>query len=215
VEADVLFASSKSAASTSSMGDPWSKTGVQKLDPAYQVRKGSFFQPGKVFAVFWVEGAGTVNKKATESLMEPTQRELLELNPTTSTALYGSTIFTHVRRMVVIRNRRGSCWCVSIGTYGGRGLSKLGLSKDDVNAHTIIYDKHIGPVYLTNEPRSNKRPIAVDMVDGVTLSSASRIHLGKPYNVEWNLKVRDIGQVVPEDLEALVGYVKEEIFGPV
>lgn len=47
------------------------------------------------------------------------------------------------------------------------------------------------------------------MVLNETLDAASRVHLGKPYNVEWNVKVMDIGQVVEKDLQALGGYVKQ------
>ncbi|KAK5091688.1 hypothetical protein LTR05_001873 [Lithohypha guttulata] len=186
---------------------------AQMLNPAYKQRGGTWFKPGKVFAILWHEGAGEPRKKTTDALMDPGQQELRDLNPALSQARFGSTVFTHIRRMVVIRNRHGSCWCVSIGTYGGRGLLKSGLSEDDINAHAVIYDTDKGPKYFKNEPRSNKREIAVVTVKNASLDPASRVHLGNPYDVEWNLKVMDIGQVVPEDLEALIGFVKDELFG--
>lgn len=186
---------------------------IQKLRPAYKQRNGDWYKPGKVFAIVWHEAAGESRKKTTDSLMDPRAQEAYELNPALTKARFDSTVFTHIRRMVVVRNRHGFCWCVPIGTYGGRGLTKSGLSANDIKAHTVIHDAEKKPRYFENERKSNKREIAVAMAEGQSLDPASRIHLGKPYNVEWNLKVMDVGQVVPEDLEALIGYVRDEVFG--
>lgn len=192
---------------------------IRKLSSAYRLRSGSWFRTGKVFAIVWHEAAGEVKKtkkrRPVDELMEPREHEKLLINTSLSSAPYESTVFTHVRRMVVIRNRHGSCWCVPIGTYGGRGLCKRGLSEADINAHTVIYDTNKSPIFIGNEPRSSKRPIGVKLASGVSLDPASRIHLAKPYSVEWNLKVMDCGDVVREDLPALVAYVKDALFGDI
>ena len=175
----------------------------EKLGRKYKIRTNGkdFFVPGKVFAILWTEA--TSKRMATEELMKPRKNESL------SVVRFGETVFTHIRRMVVVRSRKGSSWCVSIGTYEGQGLLKRGLKEDDINDHTIIYDVNKGVEYLEGEPRSRKRPIGVEMIRGETLDSASRVHLGKPYNVEWNVKVMDIGQVTKQDLPALLDYVKQ------
>jgi len=177
------------------------------LSPGYKVRRNAkdFFVPGKVFAILWTEATNKKmpKKMATEDLLKPRRDESL------SVVRYGETVFTHVRRMVVVRSRKGYSWCVSIGTYGGQGLGKPGLKPEDIADHTVIYDIDKKVVFLDDEPRSARRPIGVQMVKGETLDPASRIHLGKPFNVEWNVKVMDVGQVVPKDLPALLLYVKQ------
>lgn len=42
------------------------------------------------------------------------------------------------------------------------------------------------------------------------MSPASRLRFGKVYPIEWNVKVKDIGMIVPEDLSKLILYWKEE-----
>lgn len=56
-----------------------------------------------------------------------------------------------------------------------------------------------------------KDPIAVEPADSsLTMPVSSRIRFGKTYPIEWNVKVKDIGRVVPEDLRKLITYWKEE-----
>lgn len=191
---------------------------IRGLGPLYRQRQGNtWYKPGKMFAIVWHEAAGEPSrkKKATDDLMDPREKGKFAYSgdSSRSPAAYGTTVYTFVRRLIVIRNRHGSCWCVPVGTYGGRGLRKPGLTRKDINAHAVVFDAARQPVYLLDEPISNKRPIAIKMATGATLDQASRLHLGKPYSVEWNVKVMDVGDVVPEDLEALISYVKEELFG--
>lgn len=114
--------------------------------------------------------------------------------------------------MVFINNKSGACWCVAIDTYWGRGLFKHRSPRADIDAHAIIYDSSKSPRPISKEPESAKRPIAMKMAVNQALSHASRIHLGQPYTVKHDVKVMDVGQVVAEDLETLIGYVKEELF---
>ncbi|KAL1592618.1 hypothetical protein SLS60_011034 [Paraconiothyrium brasiliense] len=56
-----------------------------------------------------------------------------------------------------------------------------------------------------------KRPIRIDPADSsITLELASRLHYAKAYPIEMNVKVNDIGNVAPEDLQALMMYYQEE-----
>lgn len=172
----------------------------------------TFFRPGRVFAILWHEGVGeSSSKKATDALMEPKPSDKFNSGTTVARGRYNEPVFGHIQRMVVINTRRASCWCVSIGTYGGRGLTKKGLLKDEINAHAIIYDVERGVQSLKNEPSTKQRPIGVKMAEGESLDIASRVHLGKPYIVETNLKVMNVGQVVPKDLEYLLTAIKIEL----
>ena len=171
------------------------------LKKAYKVRKSEFFNKGRVFSILWPEPLG---QSQTKNTMKSVVR-----------GPHGQDIFVHPRRMVVVQNRHGACWCVAINSYGGRGLLKTGFKAADIEAHTVIYDSTKRPMYLSAagrpEPRSNKREIAVKMAASqLTLESASRVHLGHPYTVNHNLKVQDIGQVVEEDLQVLIAYVRAE-----
>jgi hypothetical protein len=42
------------------------------------------------------------------------------------------------------------------------------------------------------------------------MDKASRLHYGKPYPIEMNVKVKDIGNVDPQDLSNLLRYYREE-----
>ena len=55
-----------------------------------------------------------------------------------------------------------------------------------------------------------KDPIAITPTDGYqVMSSAARLHYAKVYLIEMNVKVKDIGDVVPEDLHNLISNYKE------
>lgn len=42
------------------------------------------------------------------------------------------------------------------------------------------------------------------------LSHLSRLRFGKTYSIEWNVKVKDLGMVVDEDMPKLLYYYKQE-----
>jgi hypothetical protein len=54
------------------------------------------------------------------------------------------------------------------------------------------------------------RPIAVKMEKEQKLDKMSRINFGKHYTVEWNVKVMNVGRVVPDSMSAFVGYYYNE-----
>jgi hypothetical protein len=55
-----------------------------------------------------------------------------------------------------------------------------------------------------------KSPIAIEPTEpNVTLSPYSRIHLGRTYNIECNVKVRDIGMIVQEHKAILLRHDRE------
>ncbi|KAK5945606.1 hypothetical protein PMZ80_002811 [Knufia obscura] len=178
---------------------------------AYKLRSPDFFTSGKVFAILWPEPAGSSTGRAASARSQASARgKNFVLGPR------GEEIYVHPRRMVVITTRHGYCWCVSVTTYSGRALLKPGLSREDINSHAIIYDSTKKPKRIRldgqDEPRTIKRPIAVQMTGSdETLDVASRIPLGEPSTVKYNVKVMDIGQVTAEDLQVLIANVKEEL----
>lgn len=169
---------------------------------ASRLRRSGFFKPGKVFAVAVLGRgpAGQTTGSTTDAVNGP----------------LGENTYVHIRRMVVIRSGHGYCWCITISTYDGRGLFKAGFTQTDVDAHAIIYDSKKQPVCLKLgalvEPQSTKRPIAVEMTDlQDTIDPSSRLHLGRPFTVEHNSKVKEVGKVVDKDLKTLIAYVKNEL----
>jgi hypothetical protein len=56
-----------------------------------------------------------------------------------------------------------------------------------------------------------KDPIEIVPKDATeTMHAASRLRLGKIHSIEWNVKVREIGQVAGKHMSRLVKYFKEE-----
>lgn len=99
-----------------------------------------------------------------------------------------------------------------ISTYSERGTLKPGCNPRE---HAVIYNKGIDPetCYLEGERENGlcKEPIEVDAGNsGSYLKPRSRIRFGKAYSIEWNVKVKDIGKVVPRDMSKLLAYYEEE-----
>jgi hypothetical protein len=99
-----------------------------------------------------------------------------------------------------------------VNTYGGRGVSKPGLSKADREAHTIIYMSDTEPTKLREESDLNKKPIAVDKSSpDQKLHSSSRLNFAKIHTVNWNVKVMNVGRVARESMPLLVTYWKQSL----
>jgi hypothetical protein len=97
----------------------------------------------------------------------------------------------------------------AISTYSGRATLKRGCIPSE---HSIIYVEGAHPVMYDGEALT-KAPIAVRPAasePNLVLKPASRLHYGKAYPVEMNVKVKDLGDVVPEDLTNLLAYYIQE-----
>ncbi|KAL8774282.1 MAG: hypothetical protein Q9209_001033 [Squamulea sp. 1 TL-2023] len=76
-------------------------------------------------------------------------------------------------------------------TYSGQGAAKKSVDK---NAHAIIFTSTSPPEKLPGEHGMNKSPLRVIPVRAdEKLDSRSRVNLAKPYSIEWNTKVKEIG----------------------
>jgi hypothetical protein len=180
----------------------------EELDRRYFVRKDAskFFGVGRVFAMLWHEGKQDPKGRflSDDESSEPLRQ-----------GRYGERVFARIVRMVVVRQRHGYCWCIPINTYNSQGLLKKGLTREDCEAHAIIYMSGTAPFATDEETRlMTKKPIkvAATFLDQ-KLNKMSRLNFGKPYSVEWNVKVMDIGKVAEDSIPYLETYWRNEAMG--
>ncbi|KAF2030974.1 hypothetical protein EK21DRAFT_25172, partial [Setomelanomma holmii] len=134
-------------------------------------------------------------------------------NPAMIQGRWGQVIHSQIRRFVVVRVKANQHFveACSITTYGGRGCLKPGCYPSE---HTAVYLKGCTPQYLEGERERgmDKDPVAIEATDiNETMDPISRLRLGKVYSIECNVKVRDIGKVVPEDMGKLLHYHRQEM----
>ncbi|KAL6710624.1 hypothetical protein ACN47E_008672 [Coniothyrium glycines] len=168
---------------------PQKNSYCEPLDPSYYVRDGKFFKVGKVFSVLFTEAAGT---------------NVTSYNKAFSAVIYGELAHTQIRRFIVVKQKREYCFAVPIFTYGNQGTKKHGVVAKE---HSIVYTIGYRPTLLENEIGIIKEPIAVVNAAGLpALSIASRIYFGIHHPIQFNVKVKDLGDVYPPHLVNLKGY---------
>ncbi|KAI4140016.1 MAG: hypothetical protein L6R39_005999 [Caloplaca ligustica] len=163
-----------------------------RLDPKdFFVRRppGEFFVVGKVFIMLHTEAAGAhVNDHSSFGF---------------STVAFEELAYSQLRRFVVVRVKAQENYCLCVGA------GKPGV---DQKAHTIIYTGHRAPAKLDTEDRMRKSAIRVIPVrHDEKLDPKSRVNMGKMYTVEWNTKVKEIGQVDKQSMVTLINYWKQII----
>ena len=183
----------------------------EELDHRYQKRlkdANNFFVVGKVFAMLWHEGAGD-KKHGPLSQVGPYKVEKYDKKG----GKYREEVFSHIRRMAVVKARHGYCWCIPINTYSYQGVAKKGLSDVDRQAHAIIYmDDTKLAISSKEKGMMFKTPIAVTATNSEQkLHVMSRINFGKVYSVEWNVKVMPVGRVNAQSMAAFTGYWHNEV----
>ncbi|USP75080.1 uncharacterized protein yc1106_02354 [Curvularia clavata] len=170
---------------------------VEPLDSSYYVRSSSFFVVGRVFSVLFSEAAGATATPYNDSF---------------SCVKHGELVYSQIRRFIVVSTRHGFCYAVPIFTYGNQATTKRGV---DPSAHSIAYSMGSSYTLLRGESTLEKQPICIMMAQGVpSLSVASRIFFGIHHAIQHNVKVKDIGQVHPNDLRNLLSHWKGENLGP-
>jgi hypothetical protein len=170
------------------------------VDPSFYVRSKSFFYEGKVFSVIMNETAGTT---ATAS------HRATDYNTSMSFVKYqDNMVYTNVRRFVVVRQKREFCLACPIYTYSGRATTKPGVQASE---HGIAYSWGSQPTLLLGEFGITKPSLTVVMAEGEkVLDKASRIYYGIHHPVQYNVKVKDIGHVVPGQVHLLISNWKAE-----
>lgn len=158
-------------------------------------RPRNFFKVGKVFRVLWSEPAGDQNTLVSA------------LEKGTSFGRFGETVFSKVRRFVVIKEGYTFCGAIPIVTYGRRGVTKPGVTKSE---HGIIYTGRTAPDPMPEEaPARGEQPMRPDPICVNTdnredkLDQLSRIDYGKVYTIEHNVKVQAFGEVRSKSVNSL------------
>jgi hypothetical protein len=116
-------------------------------------------------------------------------------------------------RFVVVEQKPGHSICLRISTYGGQGTMKHGVVAADhaaiVAAGTPpwLYEQNTHGENLTRHPIEVK----VETSDPAhAISPKARVNLTKPYTVEHNIYIQNIGRVVGQDsLQRLKEYYAE------
>jgi hypothetical protein len=179
----------------------------ETLDERYYVRSDGqkFFVLGRVFAMLWHESAGAPPKGPQLSNKE-------HFSPY-RTGRYREPIHSHILRMVVVRERHGYCWCIPINTYSGRGLLKPGFHREDWKSHAIIYMDNTRPwASVEEESLMSKKPIAVRAASSdQKLNKMSRLNFGRPYSVQWNVKVMNVGKITQDSMPRFESYWRNEV----
>jgi hypothetical protein len=178
---------------------------TELLDPNYILRSDArtFFSAGRVFSMMFHENLGLKHGDPRITNYDP---RYVTKGPK------DEYIYSHIRRMAVIRQRHGYCICVPINSYRRRGISEKDF-REEGQAHAIVYSSHRAtpPAALPGEPRFTKRPIAVVLKNGQDLGDASRIHFGKFHSIEWNIKVMTVGHIAERSMADFEAYWRQEL----
>jgi hypothetical protein len=172
------------------------------VDPRFYVRSKDFFFEGKVFSVIMNETAG-------ETTGHPTD---YNTSKSINAVKYkDSMVYTNARRFVVVRQKREYCFACPIYTYSGRGTTKPGVQASE---HGIAYSYGCQPTLLPGEFGITKASLTVVMTEGERdLEAASRIYYGIHHPIQYNVKVKDVGYVLPEQIPVLIANWKAEDLG--
>jgi hypothetical protein len=122
---------------------------------------------------------------------------------------FSEEAFVEVARFAVVRPKPTFSVCLRISTFSGQATTKSGIAARDYAA--II---PVGGVF-TPHPKGEqieKLPIEVKIENPeVTIDPMARINCAKPYTVEHNVKVRNIGRVVGPSVGLLDKYFAESL----
>jgi hypothetical protein len=192
---DSQHQSLKSSSSKESKARKNSNKLNESLDPSYTVRNRDymkFFKVGKIFSTLWTEGSsgGTTAK---DSFV--------------SEVIYGEQVHSKIRRFVVIRKSDRSCTCLPILSY------KPGPRK----SHSINLEEH-GIIYSHTKPKPiegvRANPIRVQSTkNGPVFREYSLVDYSRPYTVEMNVKVKDVGSLDADSRQILVANFTQIFFG--
>ncbi|KAF2803224.1 uncharacterized protein BDZ99DRAFT_526598 [Mytilinidion resinicola] len=173
----------------------------EQLDPSYTVRQDArtFFRRGRLFSVLFSEGMGETARMQDRDCV--------------TVVKYGGKVFTQIRRFVVVGEKKGFSYGCPIYTYKDRATTKPGCRPSE---HAVVYYSTLqSPTLLPGETDLVKKPIGVKPSDPnqQPMNTASRIRFGKVYPIDWNVKVKDLGKVIDEDMERLLAYYTKELTG--
>ncbi|KAK5696193.1 hypothetical protein LTR97_008613 [Elasticomyces elasticus] len=179
----------------------------ERLFSTFKVREKPqrFFKVGRVFLILWTEPAGAGATAVTSYAQN--DRTITAADRGLIPGRFGEKVYSQVRRFVVIREGAHFCSALPIYTYGGQGVGKQSVRKSD---HVIIYTSKKAPRPLTAELSKQGEPdemrptpirVVPDSPEDI-LSSTSRLDLAKVHTIHHNIKVKPLGEVHPNSIEA-------------
>ncbi|KAF2134753.1 hypothetical protein P153DRAFT_362491 [Dothidotthia symphoricarpi CBS 119687] len=159
---------------------------AEGLDESFCIRRPGYkyFKKGVIFRVLWPELAGDVHQNMTIA---------------TTPRFPNENIFCKIRWFVVVREGHDCSTCLSIQTYGNRGVPQ---NKEKYH-HAIMFTGNQPPQPLPSEqPRIGElgmgTPIHVEASRPYNrMDPLSRVNFVKVYTIEHNVKVEDFGRVNP------------------
>ncbi|KAH8722580.1 hypothetical protein GQ44DRAFT_711686 [Phaeosphaeriaceae sp. PMI808] len=122
---------------------------------------------------------------------------------------FSDDVFLELVRFAVIRPKPTFSICLRISTYNGQATTKPGVTAQD---HAAIIQMGGSYSLHTMGEEIDKGPIEVKLEDPkITIDPMSRINLAKPYTVEHNIKIRNIGRVVGDSVGLLDQYFAQSL----
>lgn len=122
---------------------------------------------------------------------------------------FSAESFTEMARFVVIKPNPAFSVCLRVSTYSGQATTKPGVVADSHAAVVPVggtFTPHPQGEHLT------KSPIVVKVENpAVNIDSMSRINFAKPYSVEHNIMVRNIGRVAGDSVGMIDRYFAESL----
>jgi hypothetical protein len=143
----------------------------------------AYFKKGRVFMTLWAEPEG-----------------------------FSDRAYMKIVRFVVVAKKPTHSICLRISTYDKQATTKAGLTPSD---HAAIVPQGTPSGTFTQHWKGEhltKLPLEVKVENpAVTIDAMSRINFAKPYTVEHNIKIQNIGRVVGESVQRLTEYFAESM----
>jgi hypothetical protein len=117
--------------------------------------------------------------------------------------------FTERAQFAVVKPHPTFSVCVRISTYSGQATTKPGLTVRD---HAAVVPLGGDFVPHPKGEHMEKEPIVVKVEnESVTIDPMSRINFAKPYTIEHNVKILNVGRVVGESVGLVDKYFAESL----
>ncbi|KAF2846791.1 hypothetical protein T440DRAFT_521568 [Plenodomus tracheiphilus IPT5] len=156
----------------------------ERLKPSFKILTpgSTYFKRGFVFRILWPELAGDQAQ-----------------NMTIASKFLDENIFCKIRWFVVVREGHDCCTCLSIQTYGGRGVPP-----QKPNSHHAIIYTGLEPPPTRSEQSSLELPLGESIrvlanKQYEKMDPMSRVNFLKLYTIEHNVKVESFGYVDPNE----------------
>jgi hypothetical protein len=117
--------------------------------------------------------------------------------------------FAEPARFAVVKPYPTFSVCLRISTYSGQATTKPGVASHR-HAAVIPVDGTIQPHHLGENIIEEPIEVKIENPE-ITIDPMSRINFAKPYTVEHNVKVRNIGRVVGDSVGRLDHYFAENL----